>query len=51
MLLRESLGISADGSEKAFSAKDIESMIARLENKHDMQLRPRYAQRLANVDV
>ena len=29
MLLRESLGISADGSEKAFSAKDIESMIAR----------------------
>lgn len=27
--LRESLGISADGSEKAFSAKDIESMIAR----------------------
>ena len=29
MLLRESLGISADGSEKAFSTKDIESMIAR----------------------
>ena len=29
MLLRESLGISADGSEKAFSAKDIESMIGR----------------------
>ena len=29
MLLRESLGISADGSEKAFSAKDIHAMIAR----------------------
>ena len=29
MLLRESLGISADGSEKAFMAKDVEEMIAR----------------------
>ena len=29
MLLRESLGISADGSEKAFSAKDVESMMLR----------------------
>lgn len=29
MLLRESLGISADGSEKAFSAKDVESMMHR----------------------
>ena len=30
MLLRESLGISADGSEKAFAARDIESMMARV---------------------
>ena len=29
MLLRESLGISADGSEKAFAQRDIEDMIAR----------------------
>ena len=27
--LRESLGISADGSERAFPAKDIESLILR----------------------
>jgi len=30
MLLRESLGISADGSEKAFSTVDIENMIKRV---------------------
>ena len=29
MLLRESLGISADGSEKAFAQRDIENMLAR----------------------
>jgi hypothetical protein len=29
MLLRESLGISADGSEKAFAQRDIEDMLAR----------------------
>jgi hypothetical protein len=30
MLLRESLGISADGSEKAFHQSDIEAMIKRV---------------------
>ena len=29
MLLRESLGISADGSEKAFAQRDVEDMLAR----------------------
>ena len=29
MLLRESLGISADGSEKAFSTADIQKMIVK----------------------
>ena len=30
MLLRESLGISADGSEKAFSSADLEAMMKRI---------------------
>ena len=30
MLLRESLGISADGSEKAFHTTDIEAMMKRV---------------------
>jgi hypothetical protein len=30
MLLRESLGISADGSEKAFAARDVEDMMKRV---------------------
>ena len=29
MLLRESLGISADGSERAFPAKDVDSLMER----------------------
>ena len=33
MLLRESLGISADGSEKAFGTEAIEAMIKRVPNK------------------
>ena len=31
MLLRESLGISADGSEKAFMAKDVEETMCTLQ--------------------
>ena len=30
MLLRESLGISADGSEKAFAQRDVEDMLKRV---------------------
>tara|TARA_B100000459_G_scaffold145189_1_gene109129 strand:+ start:968 stop:1210 length:243 start_codon:yes stop_codon:yes gene_type:complete len=39
MLLRESLGISADGSEKAFGTEAIEAMIKRVPNKlrYDMR--------------
>ena len=33
MLLRESLGISADGSEKAFGTEAIEKMVKRVPNK------------------
>ena len=33
MLLRESLGISADGSEKAFGTESIEAMIKRVPNR------------------
>lgn len=33
MLLRESLGISADGSEKAFGTESIEALIKRVPNR------------------